>query len=243
MIAIYDFDGTLTPFGFPQYPILKQCGSTDKTLKERIKQVIASGRAPEFYSAFYQSCQDILDENGIPMTRSNICLGAQDTKLNPGVEEYFKRFRSSKTGIKHYIVTSGIKDYVDETVIRDLVDGIYGVTYKQEDGMLQEIDFLLTDKKKVDVIKEIQKANRGTKEVVYFGDGLTDKFAFEYVHSIGGTTIFVAPEGSEHSQESYRELNKNGAIDHCLDADFRKGSEIFRFMRQIEIEERMGESL
>lgn len=36
MIAIYDFDGTLTPHSLPQYTILKQCGYTDKKLMSRI---------------------------------------------------------------------------------------------------------------------------------------------------------------------------------------------------------------
>lgn len=41
----------------------------------------------------------------------------KDIMINNGVIEYFKRFQSSKTGIKHYIVTSGIKDYIEETAI------------------------------------------------------------------------------------------------------------------------------
>ena len=36
MIAIYDFDGTLTPHSLPQYTILKQCEYTDKKLMSRI---------------------------------------------------------------------------------------------------------------------------------------------------------------------------------------------------------------
>lgn len=40
MILIYDFDGTLTPYSLPQYPILKQCGYTDASLMKRIEQEI-----------------------------------------------------------------------------------------------------------------------------------------------------------------------------------------------------------
>ena len=229
MIAIYDFDGTLTPYSLPQYSILKQCGYTDKTLMKRIEEEMIKN-ATGFYETYYKCFRDILSENGIIMSRSNICLGAKSTKLNNGVEEYFKRFQNSKTGIKHYIVTSGIKDYVDETIIRDYIDGIYGVTFKQENGIFQNVDVLLTDKKKVDIIQKIQNENFGTNDIVYFGDGLTDGFAFEYVHDIGGKNVFVA--SNERSHTNYQKLNSNGIINNYFDANFDFNGEISSYMQK-----------
>jgi len=40
-------------------------------------------------------------------------------------------------------------------------------------------------------IQKIQGENNGTNKVIYFGDGLTDRYAFEYVHSIGGKNVFI----------------------------------------------------
>ena len=37
-------------------------------------------------------------------------------------DEEKDKFQSSKTGVKHYIITSGIKDYIDETIIREFVN-------------------------------------------------------------------------------------------------------------------------
>lgn len=124
---------------------------------------------------------------------------------------------------------------IEEAPISGLVDGIYGVTYKKENGIFQDVDFLLSDKKKVDVIQALQKQNRGTKQVIYFGDGLTDGYAFEYVHSIGGRTVFVA--SSKRAQANYKKLNANGAIDEYFEADFGKDSGISKFMqRQIKLD-------
>lgn len=235
MIIIYDFDGTLTPYSLPQYPILKQCGYTDETLMKRIEHEMLENTIG-FYDAYYKCYRDILAENGIIMSKSNICLGATHTKLNNGVEEYFKRFQSSKTGIKHYIVTSGIKDYVSETTIRDYIDGIYGVTFKEKNGIYQSVDFLVTDKKKVDIIQKIQSENAGTSEIIYFGDGLTDKFAFEYVHKIGGENVFVST--SEHSYANYQKLNINGIINNCFDANFERDSQISNYVKRQIVAER-----
>ena len=155
-------------------------------------------------------------------------------KFNNGVIEYFKNFQSRKTGVKHYIVTSGIKDYVNKTVIGKYVDGVYGVTFNEENGIYKDIDILLTDKKKVDVIKHVQKDNKETNNIIYFGDGLTDSFAFEYVHSIGGKNVFIATKNE--SMETYKKLNVKGIIDKCFEPDFSMDSELSKYI-QTQIEE------
>lgn len=228
MIIIYDFDGTLTPYTLPQYEILKRCSYDDEKLMKRIKEEIQKGNATEIYDAYYRCYIDILSENGIAISRDTACLGASQVAFNPGVVDYFKRFQSQITGIKHYIVTAGIKDYVKETPISKFIDGAYGVTFKQENGKWGDIDFLLTDKEKVNVIKNVQNENKGTNDIIYFGDGLTDNFAFEYVHSIGGKNVFV--KTNEQSEITYQKLNVNGIIDECFDADFRIHSDIDKYI-------------
>ena len=230
MIIIYDFDGTLTPYSLPQYEILKKCGYDDERLMRRIKEEIQKGTVTDLYDAYYKCYIDILSENGIAISKETACLGANQVAFNPGVVDYFKRFQSQTTGIKHYIVTAGIKDYVEETPISKFIDGAYGVTFKQENGKWGEIDFLLTDKTKVNVIQEIQSQNRGTNEIIYFGDGLTDNFAFEYVHSIGGKNVFI--KSNEESQKTYQKLNVNGMIDECFDADFKIHSDIDKYIQK-----------
>ena len=229
MIAIYDFDGTLTPYSLPQYQILRQLGYNDYSLIARGKRE-EKNTGLNFYRAWYKTYRDILLENNVEFSQKNVCLGADKVKLNPGVLEYLRSFQSSKTGIKHYIVTSGIKVYVDETPVADFVDGIYGVEFQSENGIFKRISKLLTDKKKVDVIREIRKQNNNTKEIVYFGDGLTDKRAFEYVHQIGGVNVFVMTSPS--SKSSYKKINKDGIIDKCFIGDFRENSSIHKFMKK-----------
>ena len=177
MVIIYDFDGTLTPYSLPQYEIIKKCGYNEEMLMNRIEEKLTNSKS--LYEAYYKCYIEILLENNILLTKANVCLGADKVEFNNGVIEYFKNFQSQTTGVKHYIVTSGIKDYVDKTVIRKLVDGVYGVTFNEENGIYKDIDMLLTDKKKVDFIKQVQKDNQETNNIIYFGDGLTDGFAID----------------------------------------------------------------
>ena len=232
MVIIYDFDGTLTPYSLPQYEIIKKCGYNEEMLMNRIEEKLTNSKS--LYEAYYKCYIEILLENNILLTKANVCLGADKVEFNNGVIEYFKNFQSQTTGVKHYIVTSGIKDYVDKTVIRKLVDGVYGVTFNEENGIYKDIDILLTDKKKVDVIKHVQKDNKETNNIIYFGDGLTDGFAFEYVHSIGGKNVFIATK--KESMETYKKLNVKGIIDKCFEPDFSMDSELSKYI-QTQIEE------
>lgn len=230
MIIIYDFDGTLTPYSLPQYEILKKCGYTDESLMNRVNEEMHKKIDESFYDAYYKCYQKILAEKEIAMTRDNVCMGAKSIEFNNGVEEYFNKFQNSKTGIKHYIVTSGIKDYVDETKIRKYVNDIYGVTFKFKNEVMEDIDVLVTDKKKVDIIKCIQDKNNQTEQIIYFGDGMTDKFAFEYVHSIGGKNVFII--SNDKSIENFKILNSNGIIDECFEADFGSDSKISKYIQK-----------
>lgn len=204
MILIYDFDGTLTPYSMPQYEVLKQSGYDDERLINKMDEL--SSQYKTMYNIYYKCYETILAENNIPMTRENICKGAKNVKYNKGVEEYFKYFQRDNTGIKHYVVTSGIQDYVEETTISKYLNGIYGSTYNKNGEVFENINFLLNDTKKVDIIKSIQEENGETNNIIYFGDGLTDGCAFEYVHNIGGKSIFVLSNKS--SVQSYEELNQ-----------------------------------
>ena len=232
MVIIYDFDGTLTPYSLPQYEIIKKCGYNEEKLMNRIAEKLTNSEG--LYEAYYKCYIEILLENNILLTKENVCLGADKVEFNNGVIEYFKNFQSQITGVKHYIVTSGIKDYVDKTVIRKFVDGVYGVTFNEENGIYKDIDILLTDKKKVDVIKQVQKDNNETNNIIYFGDGLTDSLAFEYVHSIGDKNVFIATKNE--SMETYKKLNVKGIIDKCFEPDFSMDSELSKYI-QTQIEE------
>ena len=227
MVIIYDFDGTLTPYSLPQYEIIKKCGYNEEMLMNRIEEKLTNSKS--LYEAYYKCYIEILLENNILLTKANVCLGADKVEFNNGVIEYFKNFQSQTTGVKHYIVTSGIKDYVDKTVIRKLVDGVYGVTFNEENGIYKDIDMLLTDKKKVDFIKQVQKDNQETNNIIYFGDGLTDGFAFEYVHSIGGKNVFIAKK--KESMETYKQLNVKGIIDKYFEPDFSMSSKLSKYIQ------------
>lgn len=230
MIIIYDFDGTLTPTTLPQYQILTNCGYSNREIAERAS-IYEEKYKLDLYSAYWKAYREALSESGFIMNKENICLGAKDIVFNEGVLEYFEKFQSSKTGVKHYIVTSGIKYYIENTLINKFIDGVYGVTFKEKDGIFDAIDVLVSDKEKVNIIKNIQQENDNINDILYFGDGFTDRFAFEYVHKIGGISVFIST--NEKYKDSYYQLENDKIIDKSFSPKFGEGSEIYKFIEEL----------
>ncbi len=241
MVIIYDFDGTLTPYSLAQYQILIENGYNDKALDEIVKSRMKK-EGITVYQSYYATYKEILEKHNIEFNRANICKGADKVNFNKGVVDYFKALQCKNTGIKHYIVTSGLKEYINETAIKDYVQGVYGVTFKENNGVYTDLDVLLDDKKKVDAIKKILEENNEDSNVVYFGDGLTDKKAFEFVHSIGGKNVFIAQ--GDNPTTKYNQINEQGIIDKYFEPDYSNESEIRKYVEQINAQtNKNGENL
>lgn len=127
-------------------------------------------------------------------------------------------------------MTCGIKDYVEETKIFSYLEGVYGTTFNEKNGLFENLDFLMSDDNKVLAIKEILRKNKEDK-VIYFGDGLTDEKAFSFVKSIGGITVFVSKD--KNSDDNLKKLQAKKIIDYSFDRDFGKGKELFEFVKTL----------
>lgn len=233
MIIIYDFDGTLTPCGIPQYEILKRFGYDDKKLLERIKDLMKKENLT-LYQSFYRTYENILKENNEDMHYDNIVLGANNVVFNPGVESYFEEMQEKNSGIKHYIVTSGFEEYVSNTKISPLVNGIYGVIYHKQGDIFTAIDRLVSDEEKPNIIKMIVKGNKN-KKLIYVGDGLTDKYAFKFVHSLDGICIYVG--STKQDFENYKSLKEEKIVDEYFIRDFSDESDFKKFIKSKRISE------
>lgn len=230
MIVIYDFDGTLTPYPLPKYETFHKCGITEFEGALRGKKIMEEENL-SLYEAYFVAYRRYLEENNLPFNRESVCLGADNVTLNKGVLEYFQTLCSEKTGIKHYVVTAGFEEYIRDTPVFPYLDDVYGSTFTEVDGIYDEIDVLMNDENKVDTIKEIEKLNNvSTSDIVYFGDGLTDKDAFMYVHNNGGKSVLLS--NSRESKE-YQYFENLGIIDECFGLDFSVDSELYNYIKSL----------
>ena len=86
--------------------------------------------------------------------------------------------------------------FLDKVEVSEFFKKIYATTFNyNEDNEVSSIKYLMSDKNKVEAIKEIISENNYDKDdcsdIIYIGDGLTDIFAMEYVKKNNGVTIFL----------------------------------------------------
>lgn len=213
-IFIYDFDGTLTPYPMPRYEIINKCNISFDEMANRVSKYSKDNNT-NGYIAYYKVLFKIMKDNNYDINIDNISTGSNNIKLNDGVIDFFKRY----SNIKHYIVTSGLKDYIKNNEINKYLTDIYGATIDYNN---KEINKIITDKDKILAIKEIVKLNNSKlSDIIYFGDGLTDKYAFEYVHNNGGKCILINTNQNEDITDN---------IDIKCNANYNIGKDIDNYL-------------
>lgn len=229
-IIFYDFDGTLTPYSMPKYEILEKCGLKDGTMNPKFKE-LAREILPQFgniYQAMHQTYFNIIKNAGELLIDSNFTLGADKVTYNKGVFEFLELLNNND--VTNYILSSGILVYLEKTTIAKYFEHIYATTFKYDENKeVIGLDYLMSDEKKVDIIKEIAKRH-DFKDIIYIGDGLTDYYAMEYVKQNGGTVIFVYQDKNNKDISIMQEKN---IVDIFTEADFSPNSELTTFVKRL----------
>ena len=194
-IIIYDFDGTLTQHSLPQFEIIQQSGFEGGAANQDFLKIVKDKVKCEnidLYLALYKTYFEVIESAGFELIDSNFCLGFDSIDYNKGTKEFLEKLY--KNHVKNYLLSSGLKVFLEKTDIAHYFEKIYATLFNyNEDNKATGIEYLMTDKNKVEAIKEILSNNslNDCSNVIYIGDGLTDYYAMEYVKNNGGTSIMV----------------------------------------------------
>ena len=232
-IIIYDFDGTLTPYPVTKFGIFEKCGvvdmENDPGIFEKIKKFRIRGL--EEYDAIYSGFLEFILEHGFDLTDENMSLGAEKLEYNEGVFEYLEDI--SKFGVKNYLLSSGIKVLLDKTIVSKFFTDIYATTFRyDENNQIIGTDYLMSDKKKVDIIKKIMDENNLTdcRDIIYIGDGLTDLYAMEFVKKNGGNSVFVY---LDEQNKSISVAKERDVVSFFAYADYSSTSELRTYITKL----------
>lgn len=223
---IYDFDGTLTPSPVPFFPILKDAGISEKEFYEKVAELKENG-INDVYESWFGAFLEIVQKS--PLAKHDITKGAENILFCDGVEDWFSNLTDNS--ISHYIVTSGIEEFLYASKISKYITKIFGATFIHENGKLKAIEKLVSDKGKVDYIKQINQMHHREEtdcsNVIYIGDGLTDYYAMEFVFQHGGTTILVTPPDKKTETRLF-------SVSHFqCSADYRVDKDLFQYIKKI----------
>lgn len=228
-IFIYDFDGTLTPYPITRVGVLESIGFEGGMMSPKFMGMVRERRLSrniDLYTACYQLLLEVLRDNNVAPTKENFRMGAVDIEYNRGVVSFLEKI--TNLGFTNYLISSSSKDFLEGTAVSKFFKDIYATTFKfDENGEAIETDFLMSDKKKVEVIKKVLVDNGYAEDdcsdLIYVGDGLTDLYAMEYIKNNGGKTVFVYLDEESDSLKSAKEVD---VVSFYARADYSTDSEL-----------------
>ena len=162
--------------------------------------------------------------------------------LYKGLPEFFDKLRISNENlqISYNIVSVGIKPLLEGCSLAKYMDRIFGYTFFDDltagDG-IDEIKSTSSTAEKIPAIvnisygKGIEEFEYPIKQMIYFGDGETDRPAFKFVNKRNGIAICVYDPEKENSYENAMKLKND--VNYVLPADYTEGSELWNTINEI----------
>lgn len=251
---IYDFDETLSTTYMQDYILIPALGETPETFWPKANEWSREHCADQITGTMYY-IQYAAKEKGIKLTEKFLWDAAKSITYFAGVEEWFDRIneygKSLGLAIEHYIISSGMEEIINGTTIRKHFKRVFGCSYVYgDDGIPIWPARVVNYSTKTQYLAKINKGLGKTedravneympdeqrpipyKQMIYFGDGMTDIPSMKVVKNKGGTAIAVYRPKSKH-KETAIQLLADDRVDFALPADYRENTELDHVVKTI----------
>jgi len=250
--VVFDFDETLAPS--THLKLLEKSG-IDKNEREKFVEKLLDEGWDKILARAYSWIKYSQDE-APPLTRQMFQEIGQELDLFDGVDTLFDRLRGfcpeESIDMEFYLLTAGFVEIPEATSVAREFKRIWGGSYAfDEDDKLVFIKSMLTHEQKREYIQQLAK---GTGEdgpsapsdshqfveeenmyipftqIIYVGDGSSDRPAFSLLHERGGITIGLAKDSNATWKEGDK-LKKSQKVDNLLAVDYTEGSELMQCLQ------------
>lgn len=247
---VYDFDGTLSPKPMQEYTFLPKIGEDPKAFwaeSNRIAKEQGADSLITYMHLMYKKAK----ARGVRIDRDDLVALGHDVALYPGVEQWFDEIaeyvriaaETHNITLRHYLVSSGLTEIIEGTRIYSRFHNVFASEYWFEAYDLPYPKRVITDTGKTQYLFRINKGvenlghsiNEHMPEVarpipfsnmIYFGDGDTDVPSMAVMRKNGGYAVAVHGPGKQ--RQKCVDLFKAGRCDFFAQADYRRGSDLFR---------------
>ncbi len=248
---MYDFDRTLSPKDMQEYAFIPGLGMEPAKFWAECTRTAEKYRMDPILSYMYNMLEK--SEGRQLVTRSTLRALGAGVKLFDGVTTWFSRVNEYAAGLglapEHYIISSGLKEIIEGTPIAHEFKEIYAASFcYNEKGVPFWPAVAVNYTSKTQFLYRINKGildtteNRGVNEympedrrrvpfrnMIYFGDGMTDIPSMKLTKVNGGHSVAVY---SDDPSEANRML-LDGRVDFVVKADYRKGGELERTVFEV----------
>lgn len=241
---MYDFDKTLSTTDMQNYTFIPNLDMTPDEFWNAtgdFSEAYGVERVLSYMYMMIQKCK----EKGISITHQYLNDCGKDIKFYPGVEGWFERINqyAEEKGLKaeHYLVSSGTKEIVEGCKIAPFFKKIYGCEfYYDENGIAcwpklainftQKTQFFFRIAKGAIEVTDDAGVNVKSKDlripyknIVYFGDGMTDIACMTLVKKNEGTSIALY---NGQDEEKVKQIYQDNRVNYYAKADFSKGRKL-----------------
>lgn len=249
---IYDFDKTLCSKDMQEYSFIPNLNMTSNTFWNEVSNFTKEEKMDKILGYMYmmiKKSQEINKDITIPYLNS---LGSS-VELFPGVLNWFNNIneygKKIDLEIEHYIVSSGIKEIIEGTSIAKYFKEIYACEFlyvnnvavwpKQSINYTAKTQYISRINKGVLDIADDVTLNKmmsdderriSSKNMIYFGDGLTDIPSMKMTRSYGGYAIAVY---QNNDTKLVKELINENRIDFYAKANYNENEELDKIVKTI----------
>ena len=247
IIAImYDFDKTLCTRDMQEYTFFPNLGIEAADFWNDANKLRENNKMDQVLSYMYLMFRKTVDNNR-SLKKDYLRQMGENIELFPGLDDWFERIneygRSLGFEIEHYIISSGVKDIIEGSSIAEEFKNIYACEYmfsergtaiwpKVAINYTMKTQYVFRISKGVDSLNDdafvnskVAEADRRVlyRNMIYFGDGITDVPCMRLIKDKNGKSIAVYPRGKKDKVAS---LLRDDRVNYIALADYSENSEL-----------------
>lgn len=245
---LYDFDCTLSTKNMQEYTLIPSFQMTAEDFWAEVLELAKKEGMDGILTGMYMLMKKA-EEMGSPITSAGLREIGKKIRYFKGVEEWFDliNLEGAKLGYKveHYIVSAGLTEIIEGTNIAKHFEKIYAGKYHYDaNGHADwpamalnhtgKTQFLfrvnkgatdISDDVSVNLPMPQEKRRVPFKNIMYFGDGLTDVPAMSLTRSYGGYAIAVYTD-----EKKAVSLLEGDRVDVAAPADYSQGGLLYSYV-------------
>lgn len=250
---IYDFDKTLCDKDMQEYSFIPSLGLDINEFWNKTNEITINNKMDKILAYMYMMVSEA-KKNHRFITKEYLNSLGKDINFFPGITSWFERIneygKNLNLEIEHYIVSSGLKEIIEGTEIAKYFKVIYGCEFlydennnaiwpKMNINYTTKTQFISRINKGVLDICEDNALNKkmlsedrriSTRNMIYFGDGLTDIPSMRMIRESNGYAIAVYQNNDKKIASS---LIKDNRIDFYARADYSENSQMDNIVKDI----------
>ena len=245
----YDFDGTLAPGNMHEHGFIEKMGLTVQDFWTLSDDLALEQNADNNLAYM---CLTLQYAKRLGTTKKDFMSYGRDVKYFNGVENWFDRINEfgKKLGIRveHYLISSGLSEMVEGMSIYPKFTRVYAnrymydnngvafwpariVNYTDKTQYLYRISKGCLDETDKSVNNRSEYIRIPFKNMLYFGDGLTDVPCMAILQEHEGHCIGVYTP--DKNKKTVEKLLEDKRVNVIAEGDYSEGSKIDKYVKSL----------